>query len=210
MATAEQIAQAITDRLEGLREQIAMLEAARAALVQEPARARRRRARPATARRTQTASTPRRSATRRRPAATAPEPARTPAATATAPAPAAAKPRRRRSATPAAADKPSARSRRSAPDKPRARPTQATRDKAPAKDTLASRRRSGGLQPEALRSLLTAAPQGRSMVALAKELGVGEAKVRAHLTELERAGEVCCEGSRRTGRWRLTTDGDRA
>jgi len=53
--------------------------------------------------------------------------------------------------------------------------------------------------------LLGVSTNGLSLAALAKQLGVGGARIRAQLSELERSGHVTSEGSRRTSRWRLVT-----
>jgi predicted ArsR family transcriptional regulator len=65
------------------------------------------------------------------------------------------------------------------------------------------------VQPARIEELLRARTSGLSLAALAKELGVGTAKIRAQLTELQRAGQVRSEGSRRTSRWRIVTDEER-
>jgi predicted ArsR family transcriptional regulator len=56
---------------------------------------------------------------------------------------------------------------------------------------------------------LRASANGLSVAALAKELGIGAARIRTHLNELQRSGQVRSEGSRRTSRWRIVTDEDR-
>jgi hypothetical protein len=88
--------------------------------------------------------------------------------------------------------------------------TQRGGDRAPAAAASgSSRRRSGELDPAKIEELLRASENGLSLAALAKELGVGAAKIRTQLNELQRSGQVRSEGSRRTSRWRVITDEER-
>jgi hypothetical protein len=83
-------------------------------------------------------------------------------------------------------------------------------DRAPAADASgSSRRRSRELEPAKIEELLRASENGLSLAALAKELGVGAARIRTQLNELQRSGQVRSEGSRRTSRWRVITDEER-
>jgi len=68
------------------------------------------------------------------------------------------------------------------------------------------RARSRELAAGQLEELLTEAPNGLSVVALARRTGTGEGAVRERLVELERTGKVRSSGSRRTSLWRLVSD----
>jgi hypothetical protein len=227
MPTVEQIADAIDQRLADAGRELASLQAARAALVQE-SRATSRSATTAAPRSRTRRSAARSSSQTRQgsrngrgsgaaattaassPAARA---SRTAASTGTAD-------RAARGATSGAAAgtrtrrrRPSA-SQQSAPaattpaagDAP-ARSQRGGRAAAPAPRT--SRRRSRELDPAQIVDLLRASANGLSLAALAKELNVGAAKIRTQLNELQRSGQVRSEGSRRTSRWRLVTDEER-
>jgi hypothetical protein len=217
MSNLQEITDAIDDRLDELKQQIASLEAARRALTEirssrpagrtgsTPAAATRT---PAKARRSR-ATTPRRAAAAGS-ASTSPsasptsdratEPAevtpptkpvrrrRSPAQTAAAPTPASA-------AEPAAKTPPKAGATKSSP---RARTT---------KSSPRARRRE--LEPGQIEGLLRESEDGLSLVALARRAEVSEAKVADRLSTLERSGEARRSGPRRTSLWRLVSDEER-
>jgi hypothetical protein len=203
MSNLQEITDAIDGRLVELKEQIAALEAARAALTE----IRQSRvnggdaSRPAAA--TRTPAKPRRSrtATSRRPAASASAGASAPPASDGAVEPGEVTPptkpaRRRRSPAPAPTPSSAARPAAEAPPKPRQ-----------AKASPRSRRRE--LEPGQIEGLLRESEDGLSLVALTRRAGVSEAKVAERLQALERSGEARRSGPRRTSLWRLVTDEER-
>ena len=221
MPTVEQIADAIDQRLAEAGRQLASLQAARAALVQTSSsratdgaarraapRSRARRSANSSSDTRQGSRTGSRNGRRKSQAPASPEVAgsgssASPTATRGA---GAAEPRgRRRSRTQpqSAAGATTPPARRSAP-----RP-QRNGDRAATAAPQSSRRRARDLEPAKIEELLRASTDGLSLAALAKELGVGAAKVRTQLNELHRTGKVRSEGSRRTSRWRLVTDEER-
>ena len=179
MPSSAQIARAIDGRLAEARQEIESLEKARAALSGQ-------------------ASQPRRTRRRRAPSTPAtPPPEASPPARVRVKrtrAPAAAKP------TPVPASPKTTRGTRAA--------TRPARAQAPAVSGR-PRRRARELEPGQIEALLRAAPEGRSIAAIAKETGVSDAKVRQRLRELQSAGEVRSGGARRTSAWRLVTDEER-
>jgi hypothetical protein len=216
MPNLQEITDAIDDRLVELRQQIASLEAARRALtgIQQSRPGGRTESRPAAA--TRTPPKPRRSRTTAPPrptssASTAAAAAAAAAASTSAP-PASdravdqaevtppAKPARRRRPQASAAAGPA----RSKP----AQPVAATAPKARAsKSSPRTRRRE--LEPGEIEGLLRESEDGLSLVALARRVGVSEAKVSDRLRSLERIGEVRRSGPRRTSLWRRITDEER-
>jgi Winged helix-turn-helix DNA-binding len=214
MPNLQEITDAIDDRLVELRQQIASLQAARRALtgIQRSRPGGRTESRPAAA--TRTPAKPRRSRTTapRRPTDSGSASASASAAASTPAPPAAdravdqaevtppAKPARRRRPPASAAAGPT----RSKP----AQSVAATAPKARAKKpSPRSRRRE--LQPGEVEGLLRESGDGLSLVALARRVGVSEAKVSDRLRSLERSGEVRRSGPRRTSLWRLITDEER-
>lgn len=69
-----------------------------------------------------------------------------------------------------------------------------------------SRRRGGGLSGQRLEALLAESGEGLSAVAAARDLSASPSRVMSVLRDLEAAGRVRREGSRRTSRWRVVTD----
>lgn len=239
MPTVEQIADAIDQRLAEAGRELASLQAARAALIRTTSSPRANRgatkdgAGGRTGRSAAKSTTPARSKTRqgsrngRRRAttsnSTASEPPSSTARTNRTSASAGA----RRRATPAAASDTAAgtgtrrRGRRAQQQAPRAAatspgtsaparsPRSASRTTQSAARPRPSRRRSRELEPGRIEELLRASSSGLSLAALAKELDVSAARIRAKLDELQRSGQVRSEGSRRTSRWRLVTDEER-
>jgi hypothetical protein len=208
MPNLQEITDAIDDRLVELRQQIASLEAARRALtgIQQSRPGGRPESRPAAATRTPPKARRSRTAAPRRPAASASPSASAPPASdravdqaeVTPPA----KPvRRRRPQAPVAAAGP-------APSSKPARSAAAAAPKArAAKSSPRNRRRE--LEPGQIEGLLQESEDGLSLVALARRVGVSEAKVSDRLRSLERSGEVRRSGPRRTSLWRRVTDEER-
>jgi DNA-binding MarR family transcriptional regulator len=207
MPNLQEITDAIDDRLVELRQQIASLEAARRALtgIQQSRPGGRAETRPAAATRTPRKARRSRTTAPRRPAASASASASAPPASdraidqaeVTPPA----KPvRRRRSQAPAAAGP--------APSSKPARSAAATAPKARATKS-SSRNRRRELEPGQIEGLLQESEDGLSLVALARRVGVSEAKVSDRLRSLERSGEVRRSGPRRTSLWRRVTDEER-
>jgi hypothetical protein len=200
MPNLQEITAAIDGRLDEVRNQIASLEAARSALTTTPASpARRRTARPRRAEPT----TPTRPTRARKSSSDTAAPASKPKAPA------------------AAVESESGRAHRTAPvtasTTPSPTPTRQRRaakraargDGETAPVRRPSRRRPQELAAGQLEKLLRESENGLSVVALARQTGVGEAKVRERLDALQRAGEARSSGSRRTSLWRLLSDEER-
>ena len=200
MPNLQEITAAIDGRLDEVRDQIASLQAARAALTTTPASPGPRRT-----------TRPRRAEPTARPRPTR---ARKTAPDAEAPAP-------ETDGSPAVAESKRGRRRRTAPDTATATPTatpsrqgRATKRAARADEKTAparrpSRRRPRELAAGQLEELLRGSENGLSVVALARQTGVGQPKVRERLEALQRSGEARSSGSRRTSLWRLISDEER-
>lgn len=197
MPTAQEISDAIAERLAEARAEIASLQAARSALtdtVRAGGRGRRAAAgvakrptaRPGRASASQNPGRPARSTAGAAPVQRAATP-RSGAASSTPAQPTRARRAAARSEASVAAEvKPARRS-----------------------GTPAPKRRARDLAAGALEDLLRASENGLSLVALSTRTGVSEAKVRDRLRELERSGQARSSGSRRTSLWRLVSDEER-
>jgi hypothetical protein len=190
MATTDQILASIEARIQQLQEEAALLESARSALAgiaggdAKPAPARRR----GRSTRRSAAGRPRGSRVRRRPA----EVSVVEVGTDVAEPEAAREPDVRPGVEPAGEVEPAAG--REAVE--------------PAMEPRRERRPRVVAASEPIEALLREF-EGLSSVAIAKRLRTDERGVRQRLRELEEAGQVRSEGSRRTSLWRLVTDEER-
>jgi hypothetical protein len=215
MSNLQGITDAIDERLDELRQQIASLEAARRALTgtRRPRPSGPTDSEPAAAAPTRAPGKPRRSraTTQRRPAGVQ-SASGSPSAPSTSDhaeqptevTPPAKAERSGRPPAPAAAAPPPSTPPRSTAPRPA---NQTARRPRPAKSSPRARRRE--LEPGEIEGLLGDSEEGLSLVALARRLGVSEAKVTERLTTLERSGEVRKSGPRRTSLWRQVTDEER-
>jgi hypothetical protein len=214
MPNLQEITDAIDDRLVELRQQIASLEAARRALtgIQRSRPGGQTESRPAAATRTPPKARRSRTTAPRRPTASASDSGSGSAAASASAPPASDRAADQAEVTPLAKPARRRRPQASAPAGPTpSKPAQSVAATAPkaraAKSSRRTRRRE--LEPGEIEGLLRESEDGLSLVALARRVGVSEAKVSDRLRSLERTGEVRRSGPRRTSLWRLVTDEER-